>query len=753
MRLYFVVVLFVVSQYSFGQSIQGTVRDKETQEPVVGATVIIANSAIGTVTNKSGVFILEGLGSDSLNLRISSVGYATVEQRFAANNELQIELSPVAILLNNEVTVTAQRTERRAFDVAPATTILSTANLEQKSARSTPEALMNETGVWVQKTNHGGGAPIIRGLVGNQVLLMIDGIRLNNATYRYGPNQYLSTIDPDLISRMEVIRGSGSVLYGSDALGGVVHILSKTPSFSSDGFKVSGNATGKWMSAGMEQSLHTGIELANKKVAFIGGFSSRNFGNILAGGDLGTLNPSGYQERSGDAKVLIRTGNTGLLTGAFQQSTQHNVSRYDQVVLGGYSLFSFEPQTRQLSYLRWETTTPNKWVKSFRITTSLNNSIEGTLSQKNNSADLKKQRDEVTTTGLIAEVNSSPAPNWQAQTGIEYYFDKVKSESMVLNTTTDAEKSERGSYADGSSFSNGAVYTNHQIDLKNVQLLAGTRFNIVQVSVVDNIFGNQEINPNAWVANAGAVYKINSNLRLIGGVNTGFRSPNVDDMSKFGTVESGVFEIPSSALSPEKSFTMESGLKFSGKQLSWTLTAYRTKLTDLIDRVAATYNGSDVAEGRKVFQKQNVGEALVRGIEADVESAVTRSFTLSGNLTFTHGENITKNEPMRRIPPLFGRLGVKYTYKTSLWVKGEWAMAADQSRLAAGDKSDVRIKSRLVDSVMPGWDIVNVYMGYSFSNISLNITAQNLFDKAYRVYASGVDGYGRSMTASVKIAF
>ncbi len=748
---FFSTILFLFcTQLAFSQ-FKGVIIDQTTRQPLADVHVAVINSSLGTITDKEGKFVLDNSSSDFLRLLISAIGYSTIEHVARREKESTIELNPSAILLNNAVTITAQRSERLSFDVAQSTSTISATQLAELTPRSTPEALMNETGVWVQKTNHGGGSPIIRGLVGNQVLLVVDGIRLNNATYRYGPNQYLSTIDPGLIDRIEVNRGSGSVLYGSDALGGVVHVISATPSFRPIGLQVGGRIQTKWMSAGMEQSIRPEIELRGQRIAFLGGFSARNFGDVVAGGNLGVLNPTRYDERSGDAKLLIRTGAQGVLTAAFQQTTQNHVPRYDQVVQGGFSLFEFEPQTRQLSYLRWESSAKSPWLRSFRLTGSINRSIEGTISQKNNSTEIKKQLDEVNTFGAIAEVQSNPITNWHIQSGIEFYSDKVNSSANVLNTTTNSETAQRGSYADGSTISNLAIFTNHQLDWRKFQFSAGGRFNNVTVSVVDNVFGNQQINPSAFVGNAGVMYKINTKWRVIGTLNTGFRAPNVDDMSKFGTLEANVFEIPSGSLSPERSLNIETGFKYNSPKLSWTINAYQTKLTDMIDRVTASYNGSTTFDGRTVYQKQNVGEALVKGVEADIEALVVKSLTVFGNVTYTHGENVTKKEPMRRIPPMFGRVGFRYTHRSGIWIRAEWAMAGKQDRLAAGDKSDVRINVRLIDGVMPAWDIVNLYAGYSFKFVSVQISAQNIFDQAYRIYASGIDGYGRCMTASLSV--
>jgi outer membrane receptor protein involved in Fe transport len=754
MKSVFTLLFLLCTRLLWAQSFSGIVKDSETRTPLEGVHIQVVNSSLGTSSDRDGKFTINNFPKGKHTIRISAIGYATVEQPIKEDEvELIIALESSAMLLNNAVTITALRDEQLSFDVSQSVTALTADELTKKSSRSTPEALMNESGIWVQKTNHGGGSPIIRGLVGNQVLLLVDGIRLNNATYRYGPNQYLSTIDPGMIERIDAIRGSGSVLYGSDALGGVVQVLSKTPSFSQEKLDISGNAMVKWMSADMEQSARAEVELGSKKIAFGGGFAVRNFGDILAGGSLGVLVPTGYNERSGDAKLLIRTGASGIVTAAFQQLTQHDVPRYDQVVQGGYSVYNFEPQTRQLSYARWETFSKNPWLQSFRVTTSYNRSIEGITSQKNNSNDVKTQRDEVNTTGVIVEIISQPSPRWNVQSGAEYYFDKVYSTASTTNLISNEEIIQRGSYADGSTASNFALFTNHQYDVNKFQFSAGARFNGVTVSVQDDVFGDQKITPNAWVGNLGITMKLKNSLRAFVSSNTGFRAPNVDDMSKFGTVESGVFEIPSSGLSPEKSFTVETGFKFHKKNFSGTLALYQTQLSDLIDRVPATYQGSDMYEGRKVYQKQNVGEARLRGVEAEADIEIIKSLSAFGNITYTYGENITKQEPMRRIPPLFGRVGLRYQHASGFWAKAEWAAAGEQDRLAAGDKSDVRIAVRLEDGVMPSWNILNLYAGYTYKSFTLNVIGQNLFNQAYRVYASGIDGYGRSMGASLNFRF
>jgi hemoglobin/transferrin/lactoferrin receptor protein len=736
MKFVSTICFLLLSQSAFAQFVQGEVIDNKSNLPIPDVHIQWVNTSVGTVSDSEGKFQLTSL-SGAHAVRISAVGFSTREIKIEDfSDTLRIVLEPSVMMLSQGVVVTAKRQDDLVSDVAQSVTVVSRELLLQNGPRTTPEALMNQTGVWVQKTNHGGGSPIIRGLVGNQILVLVDGIRLNNSTYRYGPNQYLNTVDPGLVDRIEAIRGSGSVLYGSDALGGVVQVISKTPAFSSHKTNISGSLMGKWMSGGMEKSGRAELEIRSKRIAFQGGFSERYFGELIAGGDLGTLSPTGYNERAGDAKLLVRTGTSGLLTASFQQLTQFEVPRYDQVSQGGYSVYNFDPQMRQLSYVKWETTSKTPWVQTLRLTGSFNRSVEGLYSQKTNSTTVRKQRDEVNTLGFIAEVISNPTTHWNAQSGIEYYFDKVGSEAANLNTLTNEETAIRGSYADGSTAANLAIFTNHQVEWRKFQFSSGLRFNAVTVAVEDATFGNQKINPDAWVGNLGVMYEITPHIRAILSGNTGFRSPNVDDMSKFGAVEATVFEIPSADLAPERSST---------------IAAYQTQLSDLIDRVPATYEGSPTYDGKNVYQKQNVGEAIVKGFEAEGEVSILSAMSIYGSLTYTYGDNKTKQEPMRRIPPLFGRLGLQYRNSAGWWLKAELAMAGEQDRLAAGDKSDVRISSRLVDGVMPGWNCINLNAGYQYKSVRIQASLLNLLDKAYRIYASGVDEYGRCVNVMLMV--
>jgi outer membrane cobalamin receptor len=736
-------VLVIAPSIALSQSITGSVTDSSTGNPLDDVNIDILDSPAGTFSRQDGYFAIHGLHPGQYVLRASCMGYALHEETFVVSGRepvhTDIMLKPAVLYLNKGFVVTAQRYETDRFGVPAAVSILEQEQLQRDPPRSTPEALIGVTGIWMQKTNHGGGSPFIRGLTGNQTLLMIDGIRLNNATYRYGPNQYLNTVNPSSIERIEVIRGSGSVLYGSDALGGVVNIITERPRFTDHGVRLSGKASFKYMSADMEKSTRGGIEISTPHVSCLCNVGLHDFGDIEAGVDLGTEIPSGYEEISGDAKGVFRLGSSNLLTLAYQHVKQKDVPRYDQVAQRGYATYSFDPQIRQSGYARLQRFFGDEWLRSVQLTGSLHRSIEERITQKGGDTVIVNERDEVDTRGLTLELRADPGKLWEIIAGIEYYYDCVHSWKKELDTSTQTETGERGLYADGATSSSIALFVSNGFYFDRLSLTAGGRVSAFTVSTVDEEFGDLDITPRALVGDLSALYALHPEHHVSLGVNTGFRAPNINDVSSFGSFDFGI-EVPSSDLSPERSLTVEAGLKSRMHILSASVALYKTFLFDLIDRVESTYRGEEMYKGEKVYKKENVDNAYVQGAEAEVEVPVFAGITAFGNIVYTYGQNSSRDEPLRRIPPLNGRIGIRYRRIDGWWGEFEWLGATAQDRLAPGDIADHRIPP----GGTPGWEVVNMQAGISLRRFTLSAGLQNLFDEAYRIHGSGIDGYGRS---------
>lgn len=746
MRIHYTTLFFCFLLYpAFSQTLSGIVRDSRTSQPIVGVAVRLLPTTRGTVTDATGNFTFYNLSDGPYTLRISSVGYPLTDVPVTLTKRTdqyrQLTLTPTVIQLNQQTVTTTQRSETPDFIRPEITTVLTARDLRQRAPRTVPEALFGATGVFIQKTNHGGGSPFVRGLTGQQTLILIDGIRLNNATFRSGPNQYLNTIDPQSVGQIEVLRSSGSVAYGSDAIGGVVNVLTKTPQFS-ERPALTGSFFGKAMTQGMEYSGRAELGFSSPTVAVLGALAYRKFGDLVAGKGLGRLTPTGYNQLSGDVKARFRLSDRWLATAAYQNLRQDSVPLYHRVRLENYRYYQFNPQRRQLTYARLEGYYNWRFLQSVQLTGSWQRQTEGRQSQRNGNATEVYERDQTTTTGLTLLANAKPTSVWQMQNGIEWYHDRVRSTREDVNTQTGAIAPKRGLYPDQASMNSLALFTNHTLTFDRLTLTGGARYNAFRITTPEATLGQATISPSALVGQVGASYAVVPAVRVVASVGTAFRAPNVDDLGTLGIVDFR-YELPNPNLRPERSFNTEVGIKIRSSRVSATLLAYNNRLTDFISRVRS---GNDSIQGYPVYLKQNSAESFIRGLEAEAEYEFLTNLLAYGGLTYTYGQNVTAGEPFRRIPPLNGRVGLTYQ-AGGWWGRAELLYAGAQTRLAQGDKDD----NRIAKGGTPAWRVLNLNGGYRWKLVTLSAELQNLTDEAYRTHGSGVDGVGRSAWLSVLV--
>lgn len=648
----------------------------------------------------------------------------------------------------NEVVVTANRMVQKENLIPYTVKTMSKTDFNQFFPRTTPEALMALNGVFVQKTNHGGGSAFVRGLTGNQTLILVDGIRLNNSTFRYGPNQYLNTIDPYTISRIEVARGTGSVQYGTDAIGGVIHVITSEPAYQKEIDKNSkilkGAVSGKWMSGNMEQTGRAELQFSSKKIAAAGGVTIRKFGDIIGGDTTGKQLHSGYNEMAYDVKLKWKLKENLQLTAAQQFLQQKNVPLYHKILLENYLLNEMDPQQRMLNYARLQMGSNNKIFKLLEFTVSFQQSIEGRNSRKNASTIERREKDKVNTAGVTFNVTSAPAKFWKANSGIEFYNDRVFSSRTDVNLSNNASVVLRGLYPNNSRYGNYSLFTLHHFLFDNLSIDVGLRYNLFNIRISDTSLGNVKMNPSAVVGNAAILYKLSGNHCLFANYSGGFRAPNVDDMGTLGIVDFR-YEIPASDLLPEKSHNFETGYKFRDKKLQITADVYYMQLQQIITRVKV--EGQQI-NGYNVYKKENTEEAYIMGAEADINYSIKKALNIFAAASYTYGQNTTKKEPIRRIPPFNGRIAATYK-RSAFFAAGELMFASKQGRLAQGDKDDNRIPA----GGTPGFCVINVYAGYEWKQIKFNTSLQNLTNRDYRTHGSGINGYGRSLWLNIQFIF
>jgi hemoglobin/transferrin/lactoferrin receptor protein len=637
--------------------------------------------------------------------------------------------------LLKEVIVGSQRMSEKNLKTAASITVLSLKNLQKYQVRTTPEALMNSTGVFIQKSTHGAGSPFVRGLTGNQTLILIDGIRLNNSTFRYGPNQYLNTIDPFSLDRIEVLRGSGSVAYGSDALGGTVQLFTINPEFS-DNTSIHANALSRFASSDMEKTLHAEMKIGSKNVAVKSGLSIRDFGDIVGGDTTGIQSPSGYKELAFDFKGKFRLNKYWEYIIAHQFVEQKNIPLYYRVRLENFALNDFNPQKRSLSYFRLNGKTDIRLLKSIGFTASFQKTDEQRNSRKNGSESIRIETDKVQTLGLTLNVISTISNYWTASSGLEFYQDMVKSDRIDQNIKTNSSTKSRGLYPDNSRFQSYAIYSLHQIQTGNWQVNFGGRFNGFKINITDDNVGSVIVEPNALVGNLALAHELSENSTIYSSFSTGFRSPNIDDLGTLGIVDFR-YELPTYNLKPEKSYNFELGYKLRKDQFATSLAFFNTDLRDLITRVKVE---NQQINGVNVYRKENVEQAYIRGFEAEMEYLISNPIKIYGNLSYAFGENISKNEPVRRIPPMNGKFGVEYR-KNAFFIRPEIWFASQQIRLAQGDKDDIRIGK----DGTKGWVTTNIFSGFDQKHYAINLSIQNISNADYRTHGSGINGVGRSL--------
>lgn len=640
------------------------------------------------------------------------------------------------------VVITAFRLEKPRFLTAEAISVLGKQHFQSLQPRTTPEALQNTVGVFIQKTNHGGGSPIIRGLTGNQTLILVDGIRLNNATFRYGPNQYLNTVDPLSIERVEVLRGGGSTQFGSDAMGGTVQILTKNALFSSK-MGANGSILGKSTNQNMEQTGRAELSFSSKDVAAIGGFSYRNFGDLIGGDTTGRQSPTGYRERNFDVKIQFRTSEKQTWTVAHQNVKQSDVPIFHKIRLENFQINHFEPQARQLTYAKMGHDFKQKILKKAFLTASFQQTQEGRRSQKNGSTTVQIENDSVSTLGFSGGIAADFSENWSSNSGFDVYSDRVFSHKLLENNGNLVQK--RGLYPNNARLTSFAFYSLHQIQKGDWQLTFGGRWNSYNIEVTDETVGKTLLKPSAIVGNVGILRGLkNSVFSIFAAFNSAFRAPNVDDLGSLGVVDFR-YEIPNYDLKPEKSYNFQVGLKAKTENTHFEIYLFRSQLQNLITRIKKV---GEKINGYDVYEKHNTESAYIQGSEIEFKHQILRGLNFEGFMTYTFGQNKTLDEPMRRIPPLNGRFALNFMQK-NCFLTLETLAATAQTRLAAGDKSD----NRIPNGGTPNWIIANIYGGISLKHLKIQGTFHNIFSQDYRMHGSGVNGMGRAMSVSVNVLF
>ncbi len=638
-----------------------------------------------------------------------------------------------------EVIVTTSRNTVNAHLLPYSFAIRDSQQMAKLNGRSVPELLDGTPGVFLQKTNHGGGSPFVRGFTGNQNLILIDGIRLNNAIFRYGPNQYLTLLDPQSVQKIEVIKGTGSVQYGSDALGGVINIITHMPHFS-DQPKWAGKTYVQLTDGGMEKTFRPQVEYSRPKFAFSLSGSYADFGNLRGGDTTGYQIPSGYLQSSIDSKILWNAGADWMINAGITAVKQQHVPLYHKYVLENFIQSFSNPIERIQSVIGIKKVFKQRNIQQVTFQFSRQQMSENRISQPRNSSVVTFENDRINSTSFQSEAVWKLSRTWTTRVGIEYNFDKVFSSRIQQNTTTGESINKRGLYPDNATYQHAALYNLHQIQSGKWLIEGGLRFHQYAIQMEETTLGKIKVEPKAFVGLLGTSYALSKKVILYGNVSSGYRAPNIDDMGTLGIIDFR-YEVPAYGLKPESSLNKELGIRFQMDKSQFSASYFHTSLQNLITRIRT----DQVITGYNVYIKENVESAYVNGFETEFRFTITPLLSGSGMITYLFGQNVTRNEPMRRIPPFNTYWNLQYSLKfINLGLNIE--QANSQIRLAQGDKDDNRIPL----GGTPGYTLLHFYAGGSYKNLNYRVLANNLSNADYRKHGSGINGMGRSLTLTLK---
>jgi outer membrane receptor protein involved in Fe transport len=663
-----------------------------------------------------------------------------------------------------DLVYSVNRTPERPFDTTRAVEVIDSEEIWRRNARTLPELLMECAGVFVQQTNYGGGSPVIRGLVGKQVLIFVDGVRLNNATYRFGPLQYLNTIDLAIVERIEIVRGVESVL-GSDSLAGLINIITKKgPPVTASG-TVAGRVSSRFSTADTARTGRAEAYGRTEKLRYVVGATLRQSDDLEVGGG-GTTAATGYGELAGNFRLEYSPDATRAFHLSYLGLEQDDVPRTDRILDGTALRFDFDPQRIQLATLGYQDLTARGWADSVEATLYLNRQSEGRSEVRVVSPGTERQHwDQQTVWGANMQFASLLASHrliWGAESSTE----AVDSRREDVNLATGSRSTKRGQFTDGASYRSFAAYVQDRVTLaERLTLSLGGRLSHYEASGSERTsVGELDLGSSftGVTGSASASFRASPWLNVVGGLTRGFRAPNMDDLSVFDERADGT-EVPNVELSPERSLGWETGVKVQTARLTGSAFYHRSSLNDLLVRTRGQVdglsffdlNGNGVQEGGEpnVLQKENLGEARVSGWELDFAYTPSGGVTLFGNYARTEGRDLVQDAPLTRIPPAFGTLGARVSRRAlrgAPWLELVFSFAGDQRELSAADVADSRIGPGGTD----GFGVLHLRGGFSVgTRFRASLAVENLTDERYRYHSSGIDRPGRQLVLGAEYRF
>ncbi|MGI9233212.1 MAG: TonB-dependent receptor [Woeseiaceae bacterium] len=653
----------------------------------------------------------------------------------------------------DEVVVTATRRAISSEEVSSGLTLLDRESVEAQ--KLVTDALASNVGVFLQQTTPGQGAPIIRGLKGSSILHLVDGMRLNNAIFRSAPTQYFALVPVTSVERIEVLRGTPTSLYGNDAVGGVVQLVTRVPRFESAETEMRGDTFVLFDTAELAKTARAMIDIGNNSLASSFSVEYLKTGNRRTGsGD--RIGPSGYESKA--ARLLFAGApsddRSWFLDVHYLE--QPETPRVDELVSGfgqtepSSSEFFFAPNRRVFAHGKY-TVTDGLAGLDWNIDVAWQRIDDDRVSRDYQATNRRRESNSSDLFGLTVSASKlTDAGSWIV--GAEYYYDEVGSQRLEEDLLSGVSQILTSRFPDGSRVKQAALYGNLQRQLNaRHNLSAGLRVSNDDVTLPTTAVSSAAAIDSTDVSgDVGWIFDATDRWQLLANVGLGFRAPNVFDLGTLGNRPGNRFNIPNTTLDSERVTQVDFGTRYRSDRMRFDLMVYSLRYDD---RITSIGTGDVTPDGRDVVQSVNAAESSIRGVEAGGSYRISDSFSARAVINYTWGEQQVVEsaaEAADRIPPLNGSVVLSWDASGDYEVEGWLRFANGQDRLSARDVRD----SRIDPQGTPGWVTVGARLQREYDDRWLfALTIDNILDKRYRVHGSGLDAPGRNLTVGARYSW
>ncbi len=800
-RLLLLCIFTLSIAQAFSQQIQ--ILDNDTNDPVPGVAVFNTDKSKSAVSDFDG-FVNISAFSETEVLTFQHISHTALKlkksQIISAGNKVMMGQDASSL---DEVVLSVSKFGQNKRDIPNQIVTVDSEDVLFSNPQTAADLLESSGQVYVQKSQLGGGSPLIRGFSTNRLLIAVDGVRFNTAIFRAGNVQNVISIDPFSIERTEVILGPGSVAYGSDAIGGVMNFYTKKPKFSfEEGLSVSGNATGRYATANNEKTGHFDFNIGAKEWAFLTSVTYSDFDDLRMGSNgpddylrpdyVETINGvdtlienddpelqrfTGYSQINAMQKIRYRPSDKWNFDMGLFYTTTSDYPRYDRLIRRrGDGLRSAEwyygPQEWISGNLQARNTAYNDGLFDESVATISFQQFKESRNDRDFGETILFKTQEKVSAYTFAWDFEKDWNKAKFNYGVEYVYNNIGSTGQQEDITTGISTRDVSRYPDGSTWQSMAAYLSTQIALaETLSFQGGLRYNQILVdatfdpTLYDLPFEEANINTGALTGSAGLAFKPNEILGLSANFGTAFRAPNIDDVGKVFDSEPGSVVVPNPDLEAEYAYNGEIGasLNFENAVKLNVATFYTVLENALVRRDFELDGETEIlyqGELSNVQAIQNSGKAEVYGFESGIEINFSKALQLTSQYNITDGftdEEDGTRAPIRHAAPQFGNTHFIFN-------KGKLKMDAyviyngqfDFQDLAPSQQNNALIYATDENGnpFSPRWHTLNFAAQYKLTKaLQLNATLENITDQRYRTYSSGITAPGRNLIVAASYKF